>query len=90
MKHRPENTGAVADLPHLWDHTQLLQETQLVGATPMLHDLPINQTIHVLGRDRDGLASWRDGLKLARLGAVKGRTKGDRLFLLMTMGLILT
>ncbi len=43
----------------------------------MLHHLPLNQTIHVLGRDRDGLASWRDVLKLARLGAVKGRAEGD-------------
>src|SRR6266699_5591975 len=59
------------------DRTELLQETQLVGAPPMLHDLPLNYPIHVLGRDRDGLASWRDILKLARLGAVKGRTKGN-------------
>src|SRR5216684_8591040 len=71
------HSGILAALPHRRDHAQLLQETQLVGATPMLHDLPLNQTIHVLGRDRDGLARWRDVLKLAGLGAVKGRTKGD-------------
>jgi hypothetical protein len=44
---------------------------------PMLHNLSLTQMIHVLGRDRDGLASWRDVLKLARLGAAKGPTKGD-------------
>src|SRR5258708_7649338 len=71
------HSGILAALPHLWDHAQLLQETQLVGATPMLHDLSLNQTIHVLSRDRDGLARWRDVLKLVGLGAVKGRTKGD-------------
>src|SRR5215469_7865897 len=49
-----EKTGAGADLPHRWDHAQLLQETQQVGATPMLHDLALTHMIHVQGRNRDG------------------------------------
>src|SRR6266508_5663714 len=43
----------------------------------MLHDLPLNHPIHVLGSDRDRLARWRDILKRACLGATIGRTKGD-------------
>src|SRR5215467_12343310 len=67
----------LSDLPHLWDHAQLLQETQQIGATPMLHDLSLAQMIYILGRDRDGLASWRNVLKLARLGAAKGSPHGN-------------